>query len=184
MPRAGVPLGMAPSPPPKSEKLILQAELRRAWGVADCLIGVVATCLGLVDSLRGRLAQKTRENDDLKKEIVKLKRMLSVHESWNHSSREAVLFAKKRKEFQRRAGAGTGGDGGEEDGQYPSRGGPAPGPAVPVLTENGADTSPGQRASPTATSRLKPRHIGQTCAKTAAARTRSPKGCIGRLYLI
>ncbi len=116
MPRAGVPLGMAPSPPPKSEKLILQTELRRAWGVADCLIGVVATCLGLVDSLRGRLAQKTRENDDLKKEIVKLKRMLSVHESWNHSSREAVLFAKKRKEFQRRAGAGTGGDGGEEDG--------------------------------------------------------------------
>ncbi len=113
MPRAGVPLGMAP-PLPKSEKLILQAELRRAWGVADCLIGVVATCVGLVDSLRDRLAQKTMENDGLKKEITNLKRMLSVHESWNHSSREAVLFAKKRKEFQRRADGRIGGE--DEDG--------------------------------------------------------------------
>ncbi len=104
MPRAGVPLGMTP---PKSEKLILQAELRRAWGVVDCLIGVVAMCLGLVDSLRDRLAQKTMENDDLKKEVASLKRMLSVHESWNHSSRETVLFAKKRKEFQRMADGGT-----------------------------------------------------------------------------
>ena len=79
--------------PPKSEKTVLQAELRRVWGVVEILLGVLAGSVRMTGNVLkviiDEMAQLSEENIVLREIIKKMEQRIRIHESWNHSPAEA-----------------------------------------------------------------------------------------------
>ena len=86
------------------EKALLRSEVNKAWKTVGALVAVLREYARIanaeIDRLGEELAEEGRASADLRAQLKLEQQQLAVHESWNHSSREAVLFAKKRKQFQ------------------------------------------------------------------------------------
>ena len=93
--------------PPKSEKTVLQAELRRVWGIVEILLGVLAESIGMTGSVLkviiDEIEQLNVENRILRETIRKMEQRIRIHESWNHSPAEATEYARNRRQFRKDA---------------------------------------------------------------------------------
>ena len=93
--------------PPKSEKTVLQAELRRVWGVVEILLGVLAEYVRMTRNtlkvIIDEMAQLNEENIVLRETIKKMEQRIRIHESWNHSPAEATEYACNRRQFRKDA---------------------------------------------------------------------------------
>ena len=91
--------------PPKSEKTVLQAELRRVWGVVEILLGVLAESIGVTGNMLkviiDEMEQLSGENRALRKMIRQMEQRIRIHESWNHSPAEATEYARSRRQFRK-----------------------------------------------------------------------------------
>ena len=91
--------------PPKSEKTVLQAELRRVWGVVEILLGVLAGSVRMTGNILkviiDEMAQLSEENIVLREIIKKMEQRIKIHESWNHSPAEATEYARNRRQFRK-----------------------------------------------------------------------------------
>ena len=71
----------------------------------EILLGLVAASLGTTGKTLAVVIEETAHQAEeirtLKAEKKQLARELSVHESWNHSSRGAVLFNPEAKSLQK-----------------------------------------------------------------------------------
>ena len=93
--------------PPKSEKTVLQAELRRVWGVVEILLVVLAGSVRMTGNVLkviiDEMAQLSEENIVLRETIKKMEQRIRIHESWNHSPAEATEYARNRRQFRKDA---------------------------------------------------------------------------------
>ena len=93
--------------PPKSEKTVLQAELRRVWGVVEILLGVLAGSIRMTGNalkvIIDEMVQLSEENIVLRGTIKKMEQRIRIHESWNNSPAEATEYARNRRQFRKDA---------------------------------------------------------------------------------
>ena len=93
--------------PPKSEKTVLQAELRRVWGAVEILLGVFAGSIGMTGNalkvIIDEMVQLSEENTVLRGIIKKMEQRIRIHENWNHSPAEATEYARNRRQFRKDA---------------------------------------------------------------------------------
>ena len=93
--------------PPKSEKTLLRAELRRVWGVAEILLGLLAGSVRITRNalkvIIDEMVQLNEENHVLRGTIKKMEQRIRIHESWNHSPAEATEYARNRRQFRKDA---------------------------------------------------------------------------------
>ena len=93
--------------PPKSEKAVLQAEMRRVWGIVEILLRMLAESIGVTGNvlkvLTYEIEQLNVENHSLRETNRKMKQRIKIHESWNHSSAEATEYARNRRRFRKDA---------------------------------------------------------------------------------
>ena len=93
--------------PLKSEKTVLQAELRRVWSVVEILLGVLAGSIGMtgntLKAIIDEMVQLSEENHVLRGTIKKMEQRIRIHESWNHSPAEATEYARNQRQFRKDA---------------------------------------------------------------------------------
>ena len=93
--------------PPKSEKTVLQAELRRVWSTVEILLGALAGSIGMtgntLKAIIDERVQLSEENIVLRGTIKKMEQRIRIHESWNHSPAEATEYARNRRQFRKDA---------------------------------------------------------------------------------
>ena len=93
--------------PPKSEKTVLRAELRRVWRVVEILLGVLAGSIGMtgntLKAIIDETVQLSEENLVLRGTIKKMEQRIRIHESWNHFPAEATEYARTRRQFRKDA---------------------------------------------------------------------------------
>ena len=162
---------------PKSETAQLRAELRRLWGPVDILIKALRGALGAVGKVTTVLAEEAAqlkvenealreenrkleelkgENEEMKGDKKSLKHRVKMHESWNHSSSEAIGYA-NRGSFRRK-----------EEGCKAMERGEDPDVAVP---KRNPGHQPGKPECRTTTSRATTEsRLWPACARSVAGR--------------
>ncbi len=101
--------------------ILLRGEVARVWGIADDWKRRYEDHAAASGAEMGRLRRTIEWQNaaiaDLKQQLKQCRQELAVHENYNNSTRDARLYAKKRREFHKQLKQDTG----SADAQRPAR---------------------------------------------------------------